>query len=107
MTPALRPKLSGTKTSQIWNLMVAFDRELPMPWDAAVIKGHGSLAWVAVDSSKPERALLFRSFQTSTDLRRSQERQFLNASWSSRPRNGRTGSNGPRKKLGGMHGRTL
>lgn len=77
MTPALRPKLSGTKTSQIWtlgssfkifsgklqdsrNLMVAFDRELPMPWDAAVVEGHGSLAWVAVDSSKPERALKLR-----------------------------------------------
>jgi len=56
VTPALRQRLSGkTKTSQIWNLMVAFDRELPMPWDAATIDGHGSLAWVAVNSSKPQR----------------------------------------------------
>eukprot|EP00438_Fugacium_kawagutii_P010612 Skav227436 [mRNA] locus=scaffold203:245111:270429:+ [translate_table: standard] len=56
VTPTLRGKLSGkTKTSQIWNLMVAFDRELPMPWDAASIDGHGSLAWVAVNSSKPQR----------------------------------------------------
>ena len=37
-----------------WN-QVAFDRELPMPWDAATIDGHGSLAWVAVNSSKPQR----------------------------------------------------
>ncbi|CAK8997660.1 unnamed protein product [Durusdinium trenchii] len=56
VSPALRERLSGrTKTSQVWNLMVAFDRELPMPWDAAAITGHGSLAWVAVDSSKPDR----------------------------------------------------
>merc|ERR1712070_1025813 len=27
-----------------------------MPWDAASIEGHPSIAWVAVDSSKPQRA---------------------------------------------------
>jgi len=56
VTPALRQRLSGkTKTSQIWNLMVAFDRELPVPWDACHVLNHGSLAWLAVNSSKPQR----------------------------------------------------
>ncbi|CAE7904872.1 SR45 [Symbiodinium microadriaticum] len=63
VTPTLRKQLSGrTKTSQLWNLMVAFDRELPMPWDAATVEGHGSLAWVAVNSSKPERARVPQCF---------------------------------------------
>jgi len=63
VTPSLRKQLSGrTKTSQLWNLMVAFDKELPMPWDAATIEGHGSLAWVAVNSSKPERARVPQCF---------------------------------------------
>lgn len=44
------------KTCQIWNLMVAFDEELQMPWDAACVEGHPAISWVAVDSSKPERA---------------------------------------------------
>jgi len=56
-TPALKRSITGrAKTSQMWNLMVAFDSELPMPWDAATIEGHPSIAWVAVDSSKPQRA---------------------------------------------------
>ena len=63
VTPALRKQLSGrTKTSQLWNLMIAFDRELPMPWDAAVVQGHSSLAWIAVNSSKPERARVPQCF---------------------------------------------
>jgi len=63
-TPVLRKQLSGgkTRTSQMWNLMVAFDKELPMPWDAASIEGHRSIAWVAVDSSKPQRARVPQCF---------------------------------------------
>jgi len=56
-TPAIRRAITGrAKTSQMWNLMVAFDAELPMPWDAASVEGHRSIAWVAVNSSKPQRA---------------------------------------------------
>jgi len=33
-----------------------------MPWDAANIVGHPSLAWVAVDSSKPQRARVPQCF---------------------------------------------
>jgi predicted NAD/FAD-dependent oxidoreductase len=56
-TPELKRCISGkARTSQMWNLMVAFDVELPMPWDAATIDGHPSIAWIAVDSSKPQRA---------------------------------------------------
>ncbi|CAE7546269.1 unnamed protein product [Symbiodinium pilosum] len=63
VAPSLRQQLSGrTKTSQLWNLMIAFDRELPMPWDAATVEGHGSLAWIAVNSSKPERARVPQCF---------------------------------------------
>ncbi|CAE8587375.1 unnamed protein product [Polarella glacialis] len=64
-TPAIRQKLSGgkTKTSQIWNLMVAFDEDLKMPWDAASVEGHRSIGWVAVNSSKPQRAKLPQCFQ--------------------------------------------
>ncbi|CAJ1344496.1 unnamed protein product [Effrenium voratum] len=63
ITPSLRQRLDKrTKTSQCWNLMVAFDQELPMPWDAAMVDGHGALAWVAVDSSKPSRAKVPQCF---------------------------------------------
>lgn len=67
--PSIRKRLSAgpTKTSQVWNLMVAFDVELPMPWDAATVEGHRSIAWVAVDSSKPQRARVpqcFMAFST-------------------------------------------
>jgi len=56
-TPEIRSRIARrAKTSQIWNLMVAFDSALSMPWDAASVEGHPSIAWVAVDSSKPERA---------------------------------------------------
>ena len=34
---------------------MAFDRELPVPWDACHVLNHGSLAWLAVNSSKPQR----------------------------------------------------
>jgi len=62
-TPEIRHRIQGrAKTSQMWNLMVAFDLELPMPWDAAVVDGHPSIAWVAVDSSKPERARVPQCF---------------------------------------------
>lgn len=68
-TPQICAQLSRgkTKTSQLWNLMVAFDEELPMPWDAACIEGHRSLSWVAVNSSKPQRArkpMCFQLFST-------------------------------------------
>jgi len=63
-TDAIRKQVAGrAKTSQIWNLMVAFDKELPMPWDAATIEGHPALAWVAVNSSKPQRAKVPQCFQ--------------------------------------------
>eukprot|EP00927_Polykrikos_kofoidii_P048834 TRINITY_DN43027_c0_g1_i1.p1 TRINITY_DN43027_c0_g1~~TRINITY_DN43027_c0_g1_i1.p1 ORF type:complete len:514 (+),score=57.95 TRINITY_DN43027_c0_g1_i1:33-1544(+) len=56
-TPEIRNRIAGrAKTSQLWNLMVAFDVELPMPWDAASVEGHRSIGWVAVNSSKPQRA---------------------------------------------------
>lgn len=62
-TPELKRRIGGkTKTSQMWNLMVAFDSELSMPWDAACIEGHPSISWVAVDSSKPERAKVPQCF---------------------------------------------
>jgi len=63
-TPAIRKRLAGgqTRTSQIWNLMVAFDEELPMPWDAAAVEGHRSIAWIAVNSSKPDRARVPQCF---------------------------------------------
>merc|ERR1712187_411892 len=56
--------LAGGKvrTSQMWNLMVAFDKELPMPWDAANIEGHPAIAWIAVNSSKPQRARVPQCF---------------------------------------------
>merc|ERR1719436_2044525 len=62
-TPEIRRCISGrAKTSQVWNLMVAFDKELPMPWDAATVQGHPAVAWVAVNSSKPQRARLPQCF---------------------------------------------
>lgn len=66
-TPRIRKAVAPVRTSQNWNIMVAFDRELPMPWDAAFLEGHRSLSWVAVDSSKPQRARLpqcFMAFST-------------------------------------------
>lgn len=63
-TPELRRQIAGkAKTSQMWNLMVAFDTELGVPWDAASIEGHPSLSWIAVDSSKPQRAKVPQCFQ--------------------------------------------
>lgn len=63
-TPGIRRQLGNrAKTSQMWNLMVAFDVELPMPWDAAAVEGHPSIAWVAVNSSKPQRARVPQCFQ--------------------------------------------
>eukprot|EP00747_Dinoflagellata_sp_TGD_P089079 gnl/TRDRNA2_/TRDRNA2_164208_c0_seq2.p1 gnl/TRDRNA2_/TRDRNA2_164208_c0~~gnl/TRDRNA2_/TRDRNA2_164208_c0_seq2.p1 ORF type:complete len:526 (+),score=64.49 gnl/TRDRNA2_/TRDRNA2_164208_c0_seq2:56-1633(+) len=61
-TPAIIKRASRAKTSQLWNLMVAFDSDLGMPWDAASVEGHPSIAWVAVDSSKPRRARLPQCF---------------------------------------------
>lgn len=63
-TPELRRRITGgrAKTSQMWNLMVAFDSDLQVPWDAACVEGHPSIAWVAVDSSKPQRAKLPQCF---------------------------------------------
>lgn len=55
-TPFIQREARKAKTCQLWNLMVAFDVELPMPWDAANVEGHHAIAWVAVDSSKPQRA---------------------------------------------------
>lgn len=66
-TPAIRQSITGVRTSQCWNVMVAFAEELDMPWDAAFVEGHRSLSWVAVDSSKPERAKVpqcFMAFST-------------------------------------------
>ena len=66
--------------------MVAFDEELPMPWDAACIHGHPSIAWVAVDSSKPQRAKVPQCFMVFTTRewadwkqwgKREVEREFL------------------------------
>jgi hypothetical protein len=68
-TPMIRNQIAGrAKTSQIWNLMVAFSEELPMPWDAANIEGHRSLAWVAVDSSKPSRCRTPQCFMVFSTL---------------------------------------
>jgi predicted NAD/FAD-dependent oxidoreductase len=64
-TPHIRQRLAGRggpKTGQIWNLMVAFDQELKMPWDAADVEGHPAISWVAVDSSKPSRARVPQCF---------------------------------------------
>lgn len=61
-TPIRQQLGKRTRTSQMWNLMVAFDIELAMPWDAATVEGHRSIAWVAVDSSKPQRAALPQCF---------------------------------------------
>jgi predicted NAD/FAD-dependent oxidoreductase len=64
-TPHIRQRLTGKggpKTGQMWNLMVAFDTELKMPWDAAMVEGHPAISWVAVDSSKPSRASLPQCF---------------------------------------------
>ena len=69
--PDLGGKLGlNWSTGRPWN-QVAFDRELPMPWDAATIDGHGSLAWVAVNSSKPQRERVpqcFMVFSTKQPL---------------------------------------
>lgn len=70
-TPFIKSQLSQgqTRTSQLWNLMVAFEKDLAMPWDAACIEGHRSLSWVAVNSSKPQRARTpqcFMAFSTRT-----------------------------------------
>jgi predicted NAD/FAD-dependent oxidoreductase len=62
-TPELRRQITGkARTSQMWNLMVAFDTELQIPWDAACVEGHPSIAWVANDSSKPQRAKVPQCF---------------------------------------------
>lgn len=62
-TPEIRKQIGGrARTSQMWNLMVAFDVELAMPWDAASVEGHPSISWVAVNSSKPQRARLPQCF---------------------------------------------
>jgi hypothetical protein len=61
-TPYIQQKARKAKTCQLWNLMVAFDVELAMPWDAAHLDGHPSIAWVAVDSSKPQRARIPQCF---------------------------------------------
>merc|ERR1711957_887990 len=66
-SPYIQQQARAAKTCQLWNIMIAFDVELPMPWDAANIKGHPALAWVAVDSSKPHRAKVpqcFMAFST-------------------------------------------
>lgn len=62
-TPGICKSISKrARTSQLWNLMVAFDTELPMPWDAATLEGHRSIAWIAVDSSKPQRCQVPQCF---------------------------------------------
>eukprot|EP00929_Paragymnodinium_shiwhaense_P026831 TRINITY_DN15870_c0_g1_i2.p1 TRINITY_DN15870_c0_g1~~TRINITY_DN15870_c0_g1_i2.p1 ORF type:complete len:478 (+),score=97.08 TRINITY_DN15870_c0_g1_i2:85-1518(+) len=62
-TPYIRNCIAGrAKTSQVWNLMVAFDKELPMPFDAATLEGHPSISWVAVNSSKPDRCRVPQCF---------------------------------------------
>lgn len=62
-TPAIRSAISGkARTSAMWNLMVAFDTELPMPWDAATLEGHPAISWIAVNSSKPQRARVPQCF---------------------------------------------
>ena len=40
-----------------------------MPWDAAHIEGHPSLAWMAVNSSKPQRARVPQCFMALRDFK--------------------------------------
>merc|ERR1719343_613570 len=58
-----------------------------MPWDAAVIDGHPAIAWVAVDSSKPQRAQKPQCFMVFSTIewadwkqwgKREVERELLN-----------------------------
>lgn len=61
-TPLIQRQVKKAKTCQLWNLMVAFNNEVTMPWDAASVEGHSSIAWVAVDSSKPGRVRVPQCF---------------------------------------------
>lgn len=57
-TTAISQALRGARTCQVWNLMIAFESPAApdLDWDAAFIKGHRALAWLANDSSKPMRS---------------------------------------------------
>ena len=42
-----------------YSLMLAFERSLPLDWDAALVK-HPVISWISVDSSKPGRPAGYR-----------------------------------------------
>mmetsp|Transcript_54446 Transcript_54446/g.74420 ORF Transcript_54446/g.74420 Transcript_54446/m.74420 type:complete len:731 (-) Transcript_54446:238-2430(-) len=57
-TPRITRALREVRTGQVWNLMLAFASPVgPLDWDAAVIVGNPTVAWMANDSSKPGRAV--------------------------------------------------
>lgn len=57
-TPIINKVAKSVRTDQMWNLMLAFERPIPdrLTWDAAIINAHPALAWLANDSSKPQRS---------------------------------------------------
>lgn len=58
LTPTVRSAAARVRTSQCWNLMLAFETPLRerLGFDAAFVTNHPTIAWIANDSSKPERA---------------------------------------------------
>ena len=51
----LYPSLHSTRSAPCWALMLAFDSDLDLDFDAAFVE-HPDIAWIARDSSKPGRA---------------------------------------------------
>lgn len=52
--PSFISKFHNAKFSSCWAVMLAFQRELEVPWDAAFVD-DSALAWIARNSSKPGR----------------------------------------------------
>jgi predicted NAD/FAD-dependent oxidoreductase len=55
-TSHLATVASRVRTSQQWNLMVAFERPAGIEFQAAYVDGHPSIGWIANNSSKPGRS---------------------------------------------------
>lgn len=53
-SPALAAEAAGARSAPCWAVMAAFDAPVALPYDGAKLDA-GPLAWVARNSSKPER----------------------------------------------------
>ena len=58
VAPALAEPASRVRSSPCWALMAAFSSPLfpeTRPWDGALVEGSADVAWLAANSSKPQR----------------------------------------------------